>query len=377
MFATNRPLTLSEKLWRIRWLVPITVACLAVAGTATLYSAAGGSFQPFAERHVLRCVLGIALVIVVALVPVRIWMQLALPVYLVALTLLFLVSVTGVEALGARRWLQLGSFSFQPSELMKVGLVLILARTYQAIEPGQVSRPHWVLLPVVLIMVPVVLTLRQPDLGTAVLFAAIGFAVMFLAGVSLWYFAAAGGAAVLALPVIASHLHDYQRRRIEIFLDPDRDPLGAGYHITQSKIALGAGGFSGRGYLQGTQNQLDFVPEKLTDFIFAMIGEEWGFVGGCGLLALYALLVGLILSMAVSCRHRFGRVLIAGSALSIAIYVLINIGMVTGALPVVGVPLPFVSYGGSSLLALMFGIGLALSAHVHGQEELRPAPRSL
>ncbi|MGQ0672117.1 MAG: rod shape-determining protein RodA [Hyphomicrobium sp.] len=374
-FTERHPLTAADRIWRTPWLVLAATAALAALGTMTLYSVAGGSYDPWAERHALRYLGVTAAVLVMVLVPPRIWLAAAYPFYAVALLLLLLVPFAGVEALGARRWLDVAGLSFQPAELMKVALVPALARYYQGLPAGRLSRPQWVAPPLAMILVPVVLVLRQPDLGSAMLFAVLGLTLMFLAGVSAGYFAAGAIAVASALPFLVENLHDYQRRRLEIFLDPDSDPLGAGYHILQSKIALGAGGFAGKGFMQGTQSQLDFLPEKHTDFIFTMIGEEWGFLGGMMLIAVYALLIGLMIRMAIQARTPFARLLIAGSAMTIFLYVFINVAMVTGLVPVVGVPLPLVSYGGTSMVTLMTGVGLALSAHVHGREPVRRGPR--
>ena len=365
MFETHRALSIFQKLSRVNWTVVVLVLLLAGIGVATLYSVAGGSFEPWAQRHAVRCAMGLAVLLACALIPVRFWMHAAVPVYLVALGFLAAVPLVGTEAMGAKRWLSLGGMTIQPSEFMKVALVLMLARYYAALPAAAVSRVGWVCVPLVLMAVPIVLTLKQPDLGTAMLFAGLGLGMMFLAGVSVWYFAAGFAGALAVLPRVAAHLHDYQRKRIEIFLDPASDPLGAGYHITQAKIALGAGGVLGQGYLKGTQNQLDFVPEKMTDFIFAMIGEEWGFAGACVVLALFAALIGVLFAMAFSSRQGFGRLAIAGAALSVSIYVVINVGMVTGLVPVVGVPLPLISYGGTAMLGMMVALGLAMSAYVH------------
>ena len=371
MFWSRPSVTLGDKLWRVNWGILAVVALLAAIGTATLYSVAGGSFEPWAERHALRFLLGVAAVLVMAAVPLSLWMRLAYPAYAVALLLLALVPMIGVEALGARRWLALGGVSLQPSELMKVAIVAALARYYHWLPAARISRPVWVLLPLAMIALPVGLTLRQPDLGTAALFASVGLATMMLAGVS-WLWGAAGLAgAALAAPFAWDSLHDYQRRRIEVFLDPSKDPLGAGYHITQSKIALGSGGVSGRGFLAGPQSQLDFVPEKHTDFIFAILAEEWGFVGGITLVALYLVLIVMVLAMAASCRSTFGRLLVGGLAVTLFVYVVVNVGMVTGLLPVVGVPLPLVSYGGTAMATIRAGLGLAISAHVHASDALR------
>ncbi|MGB4866908.1 MAG: rod shape-determining protein RodA, partial [Hyphomicrobium sp.] len=329
------------------------------------------SFQPWAERHTLRFLVAVGVVLIMAMVRPETWLRAAYPAYGVALAMLVLVPIAGVEALGAKRWLTVGGMTFQPSEFMKLALVLALARYYQWLPEERASQPVWVLIPALMIVIPVALTMRQPDLGSGVLFAMVGLVLMFLAGVSVFYFAGAGLTAVAALPVIWWQLRDYQRRRLEIFLNPDQDPLGAGYHITQSKIALGSGGVSGKGFMHGTQSQLDFVPEKHTDFIATMLGEEWGFAGLLVLLALYAILLTLMLAMAWRCRHPFGRLLIAGTAMTLFIYVFINLAMVTGMVPVVGVPLPLVSYGGTSMTTLMIGLGLAMSSHVHGARPIR------
>jgi rod shape determining protein RodA len=374
--------SVAQRLMSVHWPVLMVISVIASIGMASLYSVANGSFSPWAERHAFRFVVGLAMVLGIAVVSLRFWMALAYPVYLLALGLLALVPIVGsigaedsvinsVTSLGARRWLSAGGLQFQPSELMKVALVLMLARYYQWLPGNLVSRPKWVALPLLAILAPVVLTLKQPDLGTAVLFAVVGLALMFLAGVSSLYFAGGALGIGLAAPLIWARMHDYQRRRIEIFLDPDKDPLGAGYHITQSKIALGSGGLSGKGYMQGTQSQLNFLPEKHTDFIFTMFGEEWGFIGVVWLLVLYGLLLMLILSMSFSCRNQFGRLLIAGAALVIFIYAFINMAMVTGLVPVVGVPLPLVSYGGTSMTTIMFGLGLAMCGFVHRNMSIR------
>lgn len=367
----SRNLGLMDKFWRINWSLVLVVGLLAAFGTAALYSVAGGSFQPWAERHALRFFVVLALALAIALVRVEIWLKAAYPAYALALILLALVPLIGVEALGARRWIGVFGATFQPSELMKLTLVMALARYYQWLAPEHVSWPAFVAIPLVMILAPVALTLSQPDLGSALLFAALGLSLMFLAGVSWAYFATGAAAALAALPFAFSSLHDYQRRRVEVFLDPSQDPLGAGYHITQSKIALGSGGLTGKGYLQGTQSQLDFVPEKHTDFIATMIGEEWGFIGLAILLLLFSLLLALMAAMAWRCRHQFGRLIIAGSAVTFFVYVFINLAMVTGLAPVVGVPLPLISYGGTSLTTLMIGLGLALSSDVHRDELIR------
>jgi len=372
LFYTPRR-TLLGKLGRVNWVLVLLLCLLTGVGIVALYSVAGGAWSPWAERHAVRFLAGLGLLLCISLVPLRAWLGLALPVYLLALVLLVLVPLVGSEALGARRWLALGGVSFQPAELMKVALIAVLAAYYQAIGPTRVSRPAWVAAPLIAIALPVALTAKQPDLGTSALLAMTGLGVMLLAGVNLVYFALAGLAAVAAMPFAIGALHDYQRRRLEIFLDPGRDPLGAGYHITQSKIALGSGGISGKGFLSGTQSQLDFLPEKHTDFIFTTIAEEWGFVGALVLLVLFGALLAVLLRMSLGVVSTFGRLIVSGVLVVIFGYVTINVGMVTGLVPVVGVPLPFISYGGTSMLTLMGALGLAMCAWVHRGERLDPS----
>lgn len=368
---TSQPIGTGEKLRRIHWPVMLTVCLLAGIGAATLYSVSGGSFEPWAERHTLRFLVMLAVVVVMATVRLEVWMKLAYPAYGLALLMLVLVPFIGVEALGAKRWIGAGAISFQPSELMKLALVAALARFYFMLPIGDVRKLRSLAVPLAMIGVPVLLTLQQPDLGSAALFVVLGLSLMFLAGVPLRYFAFGAIAAIAALPALWSGLHGYQKRRIEVFLNPGMDPLGAGYHITQSKIALGAGGLAGKGFMQGTQSRLDFVPEKHTDFIASIIGEEWGFTGMMLLVAIYAVLILMMMVMAWRCENRFARLAIAGSAMTFFVYVFINLAMVTGLVPVVGIPLPLVSYGGTSMTTLMIGLGVAMSAYVHGRDVRR------
>jgi rod shape determining protein RodA len=368
---TSQPLGIGEKLRRVYWPVILIVCLLAGIGAATLYSVSGGSFQPWAERHTLRFLIMLAVVVVMATVRLDVWIKLAYPAYGLALLMLALVPFFGVEALGAKRWIGAGAVSFQPSELMKLALVAALARYYLWLPSDQVPRVRYILPPLVMIGGPVLLTLQQPDLGSAALFVALGLSLMFLAGVPMRYFALGTMATIVALPAIWSGLHGYQKRRIEVFLNPGMDPLGAGYHITQSKIALGAGGIAGKGFMHGTQSQLDFVPEKHTDFIASIIGEEWGFIGMMLLVAIYAALILMMMVMARRCENRFARLMIAGSAMTFFVYVFVNLAMVTGLVPVVGIPLPLVSYGGTSMTTLMIGLGVAMSSYVHGRDGRR------
>jgi rod shape determining protein RodA len=376
--AFERPqLLLKKKLVQLNWPFLLVVTAITLVGVIALYSVAGGSLDPWASRHVARYCIGLALLFAVVLVDIRWWLRAAYPLYLVALILLALVILFGVESGGAKRWLGWGEYSFQPSEMMKIALVLAIARYYQWLSPRQVSWPWAVLPPLLMIGVPVVLALDQPDLGTAALFGIVGCGLLFLAGVSWLYFLGGIAAVIAVLPHVWEKLHDYQKERILTFIDPERDPSGSGYHILQSKIAIGSGGFAGKGFMQGTQTQLNFLPEKHTDFIFTMFSEEMGFVGAAILLALYLIALGFITYMALRCRSTFPRLVAAGMGLCLFAYVFINVAMVTGLVPVVGVPLPLVSYGGTSMLTMMVGLGFVLNAHVNRivlirREELGP-----
>ncbi len=356
---------LAGKLLQLNWPFLAVVTAITLIGVAALYSVAGGSIEPWASRHVVRYCIGLALMFAIAFIDIRWWLRAAYPLYALAIVLLVLVPIIGVESGGARRWLGYGEASFQPTELMKIALVLALARYYQWLSPQKVSWPHALLPPLLMISAPIVLALEQPDLGTAALFGIIGAGLLFLAGVSWVYFAGAIAAVIAALPHIWERLHDYQQERVLTFFDPGRDPLGSGYHILQSKIAIGSGGVAGKGFMQGTQAQLNFLPEKHTDFIFTMFSEEMGFLGGMVLLALYLLALGFIVFMAMRCRGTFARLMAAGVGLCLFAYVFINVAMVTGLLPVVGVPLPLVSYGGTAMLTMMAGFGFVLNAHLN------------
>jgi rod shape determining protein RodA len=309
--------------------------------------------------------------LILSLVDLRVWFAMAYPVYAVGFVLLILVDVIGHHALGAQRWLNLGPVTIQPSEIMKIGVVLALARFYHGLSPKSAQLSWWLIVPGLLILAPVALVMEQPDLGTAMLIMMTGGAVMVLAGLS-WRLIALGAAAaaVLVPPAIMFGLHDYQRKRILTFLDPESDPSGSGYHILQSKIALGSGGLLGKGYGLGSQSQLNFLPEKQTDFIFATLAEEFGFVGCISVLVLYAAVIFMALRTAYISHSHFGRLAAAGVTVTFALYVLINGSMVMGLAPVVGVPMPLLSYGGTVMLTVMIGFGLVQAVRVHRYAEI-------
>ena len=364
-------LNLSKKLLLLNWPFLLLILAITLVGAAALYSVAGGTFEPWASRQIVRFCFGLALLFAVAFSDIRWWLKGAYPLYLAAFLLMLLVPFIGVESGGARRWLGYGEISFQPAEMMKITLVLALAHYYQWLPPEKIWRPDALLAPLLLIGLPVLLALAQPDLGTAALFAIIGGGLLFLAGVSWFYFAGAIAGVIIALPHAWEALHDYQKERVLTFIDPERDPLGSGYHILQSKIAIGSGGLAGKGFMQGTQAQLNFLPEKHTDFIFTMFAEEMGFIGAVLLLALYLLALVFITYMALRCRSMFAKLVAGGVGLTLFAYVFINVAMVTGLVPVVGVPLPLVSYGGTSMLTMIIGLGFVLNAHVNRKVTFR------
>ena len=361
-----------RKILHMNWALVILLVALAIIGCLTLFSLAGGTLDPWARPQLVRFLAGAVGMFIIAMIHIRFWRGMAPIAYLGGLVLLILVEFFGTVGMGAQRWIDLGFINLQPSELMKIALVMMLALYYDWLSPAKVSRPIYVAMPLVMILVPVALVLKQPDLGTAILLAAGGGVVMFLAGVSLWYFSAAIGSGVALITLVMQSrgtswqiLKDYQYRRIETFLDPSLDPLGAGYHITQSKIALGSGGLSGRGFMEGTQTRLNFLPEKHTDFIFTTLAEEFGFVGSVSLLTLYLLVVTFCLISAMRNRDRFGALLTGGIGATFFFFFAANMAMVMGLIPVVGVPLPLVSYGGSAMLVLLAAFGLVQSAHIH------------
>ena len=358
-------LTIRQKLWQIHWFFILMLAVVASIGFAMLYSAAGGSVDPWAKRHALRFAIGIVLMIGVAVIDTRIWLRYAYAIYLAILLLLAAVDVGGVMGMGARRWINIGIFNLQPSELMKIAMVLALARYFHGGSMEDIRRPTFLLPPILIVVVPAAFILRQPDLGTSLILLITAAGLFFTAGVRLWKFALLGILSLTALPVAWQFLHGYQQKRVLTFLNPESDPLGAGYHIIQSKIAFGSGGLSGRGFLQGTQGHLNFLPEMQTDFIFTVLSEELGLIGGLSLLGLYVLLLVYGFAISIRSRSHFGCLLSMGVTITFSLYVFINMAMVMGLVPVVGVPLPLISYGGTAMLTLLLGFGLLMGVWVH------------
>ncbi len=367
--SRRNTLDITARIFRINWLLILLLCALAAVGYIALYSAAGGSPEPYATRHILRFAFGLLLMICIALVDIRFIARMSWAVYAIGVALLILVLRVGHVGKGAQRWLDLGGQQIQPSELMKLGLILALAAWFHRARWEKIGNPLFLVPPILLILLPVGLILKEPNLGTAMITAMLGGAMMFAAGVRWWKFVLV----LLPLPFAAQyayhHLHDYQRARIDTFMNPESDPLGAGYNIIQSKIALGSGGLWGKGFLKGTQSHLDFLPEKQTDFIFTMIGEEFGLVGAIAVIALLLLIIWSGLLIALRCRHQFGRLVALGISCNFFFYCFVNIAMVMGAIPVGGVPLPLVSHGGSAMITVMVAFGVLMSVQVYRDVE--------
>lgn len=374
-----RPLSLGfgERLKALHWGLITLIMLVGVTGYLLLYSAGGGSHDPWASRHGIRLAVGFIVMLTIALSDIRFWFKWSYYIFAVAVILLIGVELVGSLNKGAQRWINLGFFQLQPSEVMKIALVMALARYFHPIYHDEIKRPT-ILLPAILMAIaPAMLVLRQPDLGTSVMLITVGGVLFFAAGVRWWKFAAVGGSIAAALPILWSQLHDYQRQRVLTFMEPERDPLGAGYHIIQSKIALGSGGLWGKGWLNGSQAQLSFLPEKQTDFAFTMLAEENGYVGGMMLLAILLCIILLTLAAGYRSSHQFGRLLAVGIAANFFLYVVINVAMVTGLIPVVGVPLPLISYGGTAMMTVLIGFGLVLCVDVNKHIHIQRFPVNL
>ena len=361
-----------RKILFINWGLVALIIGAASSGFVMLISVAGGSLEPWASAQMQRFSIGLVAMFVIAMTPIWIWRNVSVPIYVIALLLLLLVEFLGSTGMGAQRWINLGFINLQPSEVAKIALVMLMAAYYDWLPSDKVSRPFWVLVPLIFISLPVLLVIQQPDLGTSILLLLSGVTVMFLAGVHWIYFGTV--IALLSGLVLALFksrgtewqlLQEYQFLRIDTFLNPDSDPLGAGYHITQSKIALGSGGWTGRGFMEGTQSRLNFLPEKHTDFIFTTIAEEFGFIGTISILAIYVAIIIFCLFSALRHKERFSSLLSLGLTVTFFLFFAVNMSMVMGLAPVVGVPLPLISYGGSAMLVLMGAFGLIQSAHVH------------
>lgn len=376
MVATTRVsnanmMRFSEKLSRFSWVLFIPMCVVLAISLLVLFSAGGGSWTPFALSQLFKIIFGMVIFFIAAFSNIKIWIKSAYFIYAVALILIILVTFIGDVGMGAQRWLSVGGINIQPSEFIKIALALALARYFAWKNSVELLQIKNYLIPLLILLVPFLLICAQPDLGTGISLGLITLGMFYIVGANKKWFLIAGILAVMAAPVVwYGAMHDYQRNRIITFLNPDQDSQGAGYQINQAKIAFGSGGVFGKGYLSGTQAQQSFLPEKQTDFIFTMLGEEFGFIGAFALLMIYTFIVIVLFWCAKTCRNRFGQLICFGFMLNFFIYYSINISMVLGLMPTVGVPLPLMSFGGSSLISLLFGFGLCQNAHIHKDQQL-------
>jgi rod shape determining protein RodA len=369
--AARRTLSAADKLYEVNWGLVLLISIVAFIGLAMLYSVAGGSIHPWALSQSWKVAIGLMILVIAAMVDIRTWLSVAYPAYGLALLMLIAVVIAGHVGKGAERWVTLGPLGLQPSEFMKVTLVLALSRFLHGKSVEDISRPANLGLALAIIGIPAVFVVLQPNLGTTLIILADGASLLFLAGLSWWWILPTLATVAAAVPTAWQFvLHDYQKRRVLTFLNPESDALGAGWNITQAKIAIGSGGVTGKGFLGGTQSKLNFLPEKQTDFIFTNFAEEFGFTGCIALLILFAVIIGYGVQIASSARSQFGRLLAMGLTLNFFFYIMINAAMVMGLIPVVGIPMPLISYGGSAMFSVMFGFGLLMSVHVHRQVEI-------
>lgn len=359
-----------QKFKKLNLSIIFIIILVAGIGVVLLYSAAGGHFEPWAFKQLFRFFMGFGIMIGIAHIPLRWWFQSAYLIYFIVLILLIGVEALGFIGMGAQRWIDLYLFQLQPSEIMKLALVLVFARYFHGLNCEDRPRLYQLIIPGFAVIIPVLLVLRQPDLGTAMILLLMSIGILYISGVSIWFFVTGIGAIAASIPLLWALLHDYQKKRILIFLNPEEDALGAGYHIMQSKIALGSGGLTGKGFMRGTQSYLNFLPEKQTDFIFTMLCEEFGFLGGVTLIGLYCILTAYGIHLALTATSAFSRFVAAGVTLTFFLHFFINIAMVMGLLPVVGIPLPLVSYGGTSILTLMMGLGMLFCVAAQRQIKL-------
>ncbi len=353
--STTDPLTTSSKI-----LIILTIT-LCVIGFAMQYSAGGGNITPYAESYLMKTVLSFIILFIVCKINLRSLYILTDSFYVISLILIILVDILGVTQLGAKRWLNLGIVVIQPSELMRMAIVLMLAKYFHKFSASQIGKLRFYITPILLVVIPLFFILVQPDLGTAILIMATAAAMFFITGFGAKYYVYIIGMLLIILPISWFFLHSYQKNRVLTFFDAERDPLGAGYHIIQSKIAIGSGGVLGKGYLSGTQGQLDFLPEKQTDFVFTLLAEEFGFIGALFVIIIYGSIIMIGIIMSYMCPYNYGKYTIAGFTTTIFLYAFVNIGMVSGILPVVGIPLPLISFGGTSMLTTMISLGIMIN----------------
>ncbi len=364
----NSEITLLQKIKNLDYTLLISVTLLSVISVLVMYSTDGGEILFHTKNHFLKLAVFFPLMIFVALFNIKFWHNFSYIIYFIVMLLLIYVSFFGIKASGSQRWMDVYFFVLQPSELMKIAIIMCLAKYYHRLKVENVNSFTSITIVLSVIIIPTIFVVSQPDLGTSILIALSGLIILWLGGVKIKYFIYSFITFLISLPFIISFLKPYQKLRILTFLDPDRDPLGAGYQIIQSKIAIGSGGLDGKGFLKGTQSYLDFLPEKHTDFIFTLFSEEFGFVGSVGLLILYSIIIFRIIRIGSISRSNFARLFCFGYAFAIFIYIVVNLSMVLGLLPIVGSPLPIMSYGGSSMLATMIGFGIVLSAKINHKQ---------
>jgi len=371
MFQHNRlnnEITLFQKIKNLDYILLISITLLSILSIFVMYSTDGGEVLFHTKNHFLKLAVFFPLMIFVAFFNIKFWHNFSYIIYFIVILLLIYVSFFGIKSSGSQRWMDVYFFVLQPSELMKIAIIMCLAKYYHRLKMENVNSFTSIIIVLSVILIPIIFVISQPDLGTSILIALSGLIILWLGGVKIKYFIYSFITFLISLPFIISFLKPYQKLRILTFLDPDRDPLGAGYQIIQSKIAIGSGGLEGKGFLKGTQSYLDFLPEKHTDFIFTLFSEEFGFVGSVGLLILYSVIIFRIVRIGSISRSNFARLFCFGYAFAIFIYIVVNLSMVLGLLPIVGSPLPIMSYGGSSMLATMIGFGIVLSAKINHKQ---------
>ena len=365
-------LSLKERLENLNWKLVLLIFLLSISGLLMLFSAAGGEFKPWLVRQIIYISVFLPLMSLVAITDIKFWFKICYFGYFVGIILLAIVDIKGHNSMGATRWVKIAGITIQPSEMTKLFTVMALAKYFYTIEADNIQKTSYFIIPLLIIFTPALLILDQPDLGTAMIVVLAGASVLFVAGVRAWKFIAGGILALIAIPFLWFFvLYDYQKNRVLTFLNPDADPSGAGYNIIQSKIAIGSGGFFGKGYLNGTQGQLDFLPERQTDFIFTMLSEELGFVGSISIIILFLLIIREGSKISIKSKNQFSKLLAAGIINIFFLQMFINMGMVTGILPVVGIPLPLISYGGTMAATILIAFGLLLNIDLHHNTESR------
>lgn len=372
LLSQDNSMSISQRISELNWRLISLIFALSCVGLLMLYSAAGGSIYPWLIKQLIFLIIFFPLMIFIAITDIKFWFKSCYILYAISLIFLLAVDIKGHNAMGATRWFKIGGITLQPSEPAKLFTILALARYFYNTEVEKIKKSSYILVPSLIISLPVILIAEQPDLGTAVVLLLVGVSVLFMAGVKMWKFIVGGLTALLAVPLLWFFvLYDYQKDRILIFLDPDRDPSGSGYNITQSKIAIGSGGFFGKGYMNGTQGQLDFLPERQTDFIFTMLNEELGFIGGVATIILFGAIIHFGTGIALKTKHQFGKLLAIGVTNLFFLHMFVNMAMVMGLLPVVGIPLPLVSYGGTITATTLIAFGLLLNIDMNQNSELK------